>query len=591
MLAQDINTDDGAKSDKNHFGLAMHGDAKYSADDTHLTYANPEAPKGGTLKHAAIGTFDTLNPYTIKGKAAQGLNLVYDRLMARVWDEPFTMYPLIAERVDVADNRSAITFYINTKARFHDGSPITADDVLFSFETLKTSGRPNMRQIYKLVKVAEKRGALTVHFEFGEGYDQETVMILAMMPILSKAYWEGRDFESTTLEPPIANGPYKIASVDAGRRVTYERIQDYWAADLLTNAGHHNFDRIIYDYYRDDTVAFEAFKSGDIDLRREFNAGKWVSTYDFPAIDSGEIKAEALSHSRPERVKALIFNTRRAPFNDIRVRKALSLLLDFDWINKNLFYGEYKRISSFYPNSELAAPVAPSDAELDLLSPYRNQLDRSVFGTLPEPSQNTTAANLRKNMRAADRLLRDAGWIVENGRRVKDSNPFSFELILGAPEEEKIALHYKRTLDKLGIDITIRVMDLAAYTGRLQEYNFDMTLYHWLSSLSPGTEQSLYWGCGAADQPGRWNYAGICDPVIDILASQIAFAETRQDLVTHVHALDRLLLHGHYMVPLYYLGKDYVAYRNYIKRPDTTPLYGMVLETWWSIISQTGYQN
>ena len=560
-------------------GLAMHGTPKYGAAATHLDYANPTAPQGGTITMDAIGTFDTLNPYSIKGKAAQGLTLVYDRLMARVWDEPFTMYPLIAERIDVPEDRSSLTVHINPKARFHDGSPITADDVIFSFETLKTQGRPNMRQIYKLADKIEKRSDLTVYFHFGPGYDRETVMIFAMMPALSKKYWEGKIFDQTTLEIPLLNGPYKIAEIDPGRRIVYERVKDYWAKDLFPNVGHNNFDRVVYDYYRDDTVAFEAFKAHNTDLRREYDAGKWASAYDFPAVKDGRVIKAPLLHGRPERVRAFIFNTRRAPFDDIRVRKAFDLLFDFEWMNQNLFHGQYKRIASFFPNSELAATGTPSAEELKILEPWKDKLAPEIFGPAYQPPQQ--GEKTRENMRKADQLLKEAGWVVDNGKRMKDGKPLKFEILLGAPEDEKIALNFKRALEKMGIEVAIRILDSAAYTGRLNEYDYDMTLYFWLSTLSPGTEQPLYWSCEAAKQPARWNFAGICDPAVDALAGSIASAKTREDLVTRVHALDRILTHGHYMIPLYYAGQDYVAYWPPVKRPDQTPLYGMVLETWW----------
>lgn len=532
----------------------MHGSPKYDANATHLDYANPDAPKGGAITHGAIGTFDTLNPFSIKGKPAQGLNLVNDRLMARVWDEPFTMYPMIAERVEVPEDRSYITVHINPKARFHDGSPITADDVIFSFETLKENGRPNMRQIYKLVKTIEKRGERTVHFALDEGYDQETVMILTLMPVLSKSYWAERTFDSTTLDIPLGSGPYKIADVDPGRSITYERVDDYWAKNLFHNIGHNNFDRITYDYYRDEGVAFEAFKSGDIDLRREFNAGKWASAYDFPALYEGKVIVESLPHGRPEKAQGFIFNTRRAPFDDIRVRRAFDLLFDFEWANKNLFHGQYKRINSYFPNSELAAAAPPKN--------YK-----------PIP--------MRAKMREADRLLRAAGWSVENGKRVKNGKTLEFEILLNAPEEEKLALHFKRSLEKMGISPRIRVLDTAAYRGRLNEYDFDMTIYFWRNSLSPGTEQNLYWTCKAANQPSRWNFPGICDPKIDALAASIAQAKTREELVSQIKELDAALINGQYMIPLYYSGVDHVAYWRPIKRPEKIPLYGMVMESWW----------
>ncbi len=563
-------------------GLAMHGAPKYSADAPHLYYINPNAPKGGTLQMAGIGTFDTLNPYTIKGKAAEGLNLVYDRLMARVWDEPFTLYPLVAEKAVMPPDRSSITFTLNPKARFHDGSAMTADDVIFSFETLREFGRPNMRRIYKLVSKVEKLNARSVRFTFGPGFDRETGMIIAMMPVLSKTYWAGKKFDQTTLTPPLLSGPYKVASVEPGRRIVYERVKDYWAADLFVNKGQFNLGRVIYDYYRDDTVAFEAFKSGDLNLRREYDSGQWASRYkDLPAVQDARIALEALPHGRPEKVRSFIFNTRRAPFDDIRVRKALTLLFDFEWANTNLFHGQYKRIRSYFPNSELAASGPPSAEELKILEPFKTSLDPAILGPAYEPPSYKTPDQRRANMRGADRLLKEAGWVVENGQRMKNGKAFTFEIILSAPEDEKVTLHFKRALEQMGITPIIRVLDSAAYLGRLNSYDFDMTLYYWLSTLSPGTEQTLYWSCEAAKQDARWNFAGICNPAVDKIAAAIAGAKSRDSLVTHVKALDRILTHGHYMIPLYYSGVDMIASWKPLAHPGKTPLYGTVLETWW----------
>jgi microcin C transport system substrate-binding protein len=563
------------------YGLSMHGTPKYGPEDSHLDYANPNAPQGGTLKTAAIGTFDTLNPFSIKGKAAVGLDLVYDRLMARVWDEPFTMYPQIAERAEVPDDRSSITFHLNPKARFHDKTPITADDVIFSFETLKKEGRPNMRNVYRLVASVEKRDDKTVHFKLGKGYDEETIMILSMMPVLSKAYWSGKSFDAATVQAPLGSGPYKIAEFEQGRRIVYERVKDYWGNDLLTSKGLFNFDKIVYDYYRDDTVAFEAFKTGNLNLRRELDAGQWAKAYDFPAINKGQAQMVALPHGRPERTRAFIFNTRREPFNDIRVRKALGLLFNFEWANTNMYHGQYKRIASYFPNSELAATGAPSPEELALLSPFKGKIAPEIFGDLPPQPVNETAKQRRENIRQADALLKEAGWNVVDGQRMKDGKPFKFEIILDSPEEEKLALSFKRALERVGISTHIRALDSAAYRGRLNEYDFDMTLYYWLSSLSPGSEQILYWGCEAAKQPARWNFAGICDPAIDKIAAGVGNVKTRVELLTHMHALDRLLLAGHYSIPLYYASADNIAYWLPIRHPEKTPLYGMVLETWW----------
>lgn len=539
------------------FGLAMVGAPKYSEADTHLDYANPDAPKGGELKQAAIGTFDTLNPYSIKGRAAQGLNLVTDRLMTRVWDEPFTMYPMIAERVSVPDDRSSITFYLNPLAKFHDGTPITQDDVIFSFETLKNEGRPNMRRIYKLA-TAKKDGDHGVHFSFSEGYDRETVMIFALMPILSKAYWTDKTFDKTTLEAPLGSGPYKIAEAEAGKRIILERVEDYWAKNSLVNKGHHNFDRIIYDYYRDNTVAFESFKKGDLTLRREWDAGSWNNSYDFPALNDGRVVKEEIKHNRPDKVRGFIFNTRRAPFDDIRVRQALGKFFDFDWMNKNLFYGQYQQINSYYPNTDLAREIPPVKKK-----------------------------DQRTRMREGDRLLKKAGWIVKDGKRVneKTGEVMQFDILLSKPSDEKIALSLTRSLKKMGIETTVRVLDSAAYLGRMQDYDFDMTLYFWHSTLSPGTEQYLYWSCEAAEQPSRWNYAGICDPEIDTLAKSIPDAKTREELVNNTQKLDQKLWDNTNMIPLYYNTQDFVSYWKPLKRPEKTPIYGIVTETWW--IDQT----
>ena len=543
------------------YGLAMHGTPKHTRNDTHLNYANPDAPKGGHINRAVIGSFDTLVPYTIKGKPAAGLGMITDSLMARSWDEPFTMYPLIAKGYTIAPDRSWITFTIDPEARFHDGTPITVEDVIFSFETLREYGRPNMRRIYKIVTEYIKIAPNRIQFKFGEGYDRETALIMSMMPVLAKSYWQGRAFDTTTLEEPIGNGAYKIKSLTPGRNISYERVSDYWAKDKLTRAGHNNFDTITFHYFRDDGVALEAFKSGQTDLRHEPDVSRWMNAYDIPAVREGNIIRETIPHKRPVRAKGLIFNTRRAPFDDIRVREALSLLLDDDWINKNLFYGDFKKIDSYYPNSELAASYqAPSSTQGE-----------------------TDISKRRTEMRKAYALLEQAGWIIQDGKRVeKDTqSPFTFEILLGAPEDEKIALHFARALEKAGITAKIHVMDSASYRARMNDYDFDMTIYYWQSSLSPGTEQILYFSCEAANQPARWNFPGICDPEIDRLADSIARSKTRQDLVNTVRALDSKLLSGHYMIPLFYNNADYYAYWKHLKHPDEPSLYGAVIETWW----------
>lgn len=557
------------------FGLAMHGNAKYTAQSPHLDYANPNAPKGGTLKMSAIGTYDTLNPFTIKGVPAEGLELFNDRLMRRVWDEPFTMYPLIAQSIDLAPDRSWIRFHLNPKARFHDGSPITAQDVLFSFETLRDFGRPNMRRIYKLAKTATVENDHAIYFAFDKGFDKETAMIFAMMPVLSKSWWKDRTFDATLSEIPNASGPYKITQVDFGRKITYERVKDYWAADLLVNNGHFNFDQISYDYFRDDTIALQALKKGSISLRREMDIAKWENGYN----DAPNVIKLAAPHQRPERAAGFVFNLRRPPFDDINVRKALALAFDYEWIGKNLFYGKLKPLSSFYANSALAAPDTPSAEELAALEAWKDKLSPEIFA--PKTAQ---PQHMRQRLKTADDLLRKAGWVIENGKRVhaQTKTPFTFELLVNTPQDSKIANAYKSSLAKLGIEMNIRSLDSASFTERKMAYEFDMMSLFWQNSLSPGTEQTIYWSCTSAQQTGSLNYSGVCNPALDHFAAQIADAQDYESLKTAAHIIDRILMHETIMVPFFYKAEDYIAHQPDIMPAPVTPIYGVVTETWWS---------
>lgn len=570
-----------ALAQSENFGLAMNGTPKYSAQSPHLDYVNPDAPKGGTLKMSAIGSYDNLNPFTIKGVAAEGLELGYDRLMRRIWDEPFTMYPLIAQRADIAPDRSSVTFHINPKARFHDASPITAHDVMFSFEALRDHGRPNMRRIYKLVDKAEVKNDHEIYFHFGEGYDRETIMIFAMMPVLSKTWWSERKFDETLTDIPLLSGAYKIAANDTGRKITYERVPDYWAADLFVNKGHYNFNTIIYDYFRDDTIALQAFKKGDLSLRREMDIAKWESAYD--GLESSGIVKFAAPHQRPERATGFIFNLRRPPFDDINVRKALSLAFDYDWIGKNLFYGQMKPISSVFPNSVLAAPPQISQQELALIEPWKDHLPPDSFAPR-EGVTSPAAANLRSQLKQADELLRASGWIIENGKRVngKTKTTLSFEVLINTVQDERIATNYKSTLSKLGVDMHIRRLDSSTFTDRKMNYNYDMISLFWQNSLSPGTEQMVYWSCTAAQNTGSLNYSGICNPALDHFAAQIAQTKDYDALQTHAHILDRILISQHIFVPFFYKGVDYIAHAATIEHPQTTPIYGVVTESWWA---------
>ncbi len=570
-------------------GIAMHGDLALPPDFTAFPYVDPAAAKGGTIRQAVTGSFDSLHPHIVKGVPALGLGYVFETLLTRSWDEPFSLYGLLADRVEVAGDRSAVTFRINPKARWHDGTPVTADDVLFSLEMQRRHGTPNRRLFYAKVAVAEAPDPQTVRFAFASNpdgaIDHEMPLLMGLMPIHSKAFWTGRDFNRTTLEPILGSGPYRIAAVDPGRRIVYERVRDYWGRDLPTRVGQFNADRLEFDYYRDDPVALEAFKAGQGDVRYESDPAKWATGYDGPALRDGRIVREELPNRRPEPARGLIFNTRRPIFADLRVRRALGMATDFDWIGRSLFHGLLTRTASYYPNSDLAARGLPEGEELRALEPFRDRLPPDLFThpfALPDGGTGNGPAGLRASRREALRLLEQAGWRVRDGRLTDAAgNRFDFEILLSDPSEERVALEFARSLEPLGIEARVRTVDSAQFQGRLDRFDFDMTLRWWASSLSPGNEQLYYYGSDAAGQEGSRNLAGIRDPVVDELARSIAAATTRAELVGRVRALDRVLLWGHYMVPLFHSPVDRIARRSTLHRPANTPLYGPMVESWW----------
>lgn len=565
-------------------GVAMHGAPKYGPGLTHLDYVNPNAPKGGELRLAASGTFDNLQPFMIKGSAAAGRQYVFESLLKRVWDEPFSLYGLIAETVEMPEDRSWVAFTLRPEARFHDGSPITVDDVIFSMETLRDKGRPNHRLFYSKVERTERIGDRTVKFIFKEEEaDRELPLLMGLMPIVSKAYFSEHEFDKTTLEPPLGSGPYRLTKVDPGRTVIYERDENYWGRDLPINRGQSNFDRIRVDYYRDGNVLMEAFKAGEYDLRSESSAERWATKYDFPAVAKGEVKMEKLPNARPSGMRGFVFNTRREMFADVRVREALSQLFDFEWTNANLLHGAYARTTSYFANSELASSGLPGAGELALLEPFRGQIPDSVFTKEFKLPVTDGSGNIRPALRRGRTLLREAGWEVRDRKmtRVSDGRPLAFEIHLISPADEKIALSYARNLERLGIEAKVRTVDSAQYTFLRRTYDYDMIINRWGVSLSPGNEQEFYWGSESADQEGTRNYMGMKDPAVDAVIGHLVAATDREALVTAIHALDRLLLNGHYVVPLYYLSEDRVAYWNRLGRPEVTPTYGRVFETWW----------
>ncbi|CAK0756337.1 putative binding protein BRA0576/BS1330_II0571 [uncultured Gammaproteobacteria bacterium] len=579
--------------------LAMHGAPKYSSDFSHFEYVNPAAPKGGTVRMGVVGGFDSLNPFIVRGRAAMGLFGMFESLMARSWDEPFSLYGLIAETIETPPDRSWVRFTLRPQARWHDGNPITVADVLWSWATLRDQGRPNHRTYYSKVTRAVAEGERSVRFEFARGpdggpdggIDRELPLILGLMPILSQAWWSAHGFDQTTLTAPLGSGPYRVEAVEPGRSISYRRVADYWGRDLAARRGQHNFDLLRYDYYRDDGIALEAFKAGAYDFRQEFDPTKWAIGYDFPAVRDGRVRLEQLPHQRPEPIRGLIYNTRRPPFDDRRVREALGYALDFEWMNRSLFRSVYQRSASYYPNSELAATGLPTPEEQALLEPFRASLPPELFTKpfTPPKTSGDGPAGLRANLRAADRLLRSAGWSVVNGHRVDGAGrELTFEILLANPAEEKIALEFTRILSRLGVSARVRTVDSAQYQGRLDSFDFDLTLHRWSSTLSPGNEQAFYYSTAAADQPGSRNYPGIRSAAVDRLTAALAQSPDRATLLTHVHALDRVLLWGHYIIPLFHTGDDRVASWSHLAHPAVVPLYGLIPETWW--VKDESYQ-
>ncbi len=566
-------------------GVAMHGVPKYAEDFSHFDYVNPDAPKGGAVRLSQTGTFDSLNPFILKGVPAGFLGLTFETLMASSRDEAFAEYGLIAGRVEFPADRSSVTFTLREEAHWHDGTPITVEDVIFSFDILTTKGNPFFRVYYADVTGAEDLGDRRVKFTFSGSNNRELPLIVGQLAILPKAYFENRDFEKTTLEPILASGPYRIDLVDPGRAISYTRVSDYWGADLAINRGRNNFDALRIDYYRDDTVALEAFKAHEFDWRSENTAKVWAKSYNGPAIETGLIKKVEILHDQPTGLSAFVFNTRRARFADRRVREALALVFDYEWTNKNLFFGAYTRTRSFFSNSELASAGLPSAAELALLEPYRGRIPDEIFTTEFIPPKTDGSGKNRSSLRAASKLLREAGWVVTDGKLVHGETgaPFEFEFLLQSGGAfERIVQPFARNLERLGIVVNIRLVDTAQYQNRLDNFDFDMLWGGFGQSLSPGNEQRDFWGSAAADVPGSRNLMGIRNPVIDALIEAVIVAADREALITASRALDRVLLWGHYVVPLWHLRAYRIAYWDMFGRPEITARYDHGFpSTWW----------
>ncbi len=564
-------------------GLALHGEPHYPPDFTHFAYANPDAPKGGAVRLAAVGTFDSLNPFILRGTPPSGIGMLFDTLMVSSADEAFSVYGLIAETVEVdPDNRHA-TFTLRREARFHDGQPITVDDVLFSLEVLQRDGHPFYRSYYGQIERAEALDARRVRFHFSDPDNRELPLIAGQLPVLPRHDWEARDFTRTTLEPPLGSGPYRIEAVDPGRSITYRRVEDYWAADLPVRRGMHNFDTIRYDFYRDATVALEAFKAGEYDFRQENIARQWAEGYAGPALSRGWIRMEEIPNSQSQGMQGFALNTRRPLFEDRRVRKALGLLFDYEWVNRTLFHGAYVRSYSYWSNSELAATGLPSAAELELLEPWRDRLPPELFEREFRPPVTDGSGHVRPQLVQALGLLREAGWEVRDNRLIhqESGRPFQFEILLLNPSFERVVLPYVRNLERLGIRARVRTVDSTQYQRRLDDFDFDLTVVVLPQSLSPGNEQFDLFGSAAAQTPGSRNYAGIDDPVVDALIERVVRAESREGLITATRALDRVLLWGHYVIPNWHTDVYRVAYWDKFGRPTVTPRYALGFESWW----------
>lgn len=566
---------------------AMGYTPKYAAGFSHFDYVNPDAPRGGRINLPGVGSFDSLNPYTLKGTAAAGLsNLMFETLMVASLDEPFSQYGLLAEDVEEADDKRSVTFRLRPEARFNDGSPVTAEDVKFSFDTLKSEqAHPQYRFYWADITRAEVIDTRTIRFHFAR-VNPELRLIVAQAPIFSRKWVGEGAFDKLALESPITSGPYLIESYDLGKSITYVRNPDYWANDLNVRRGQFNFERITYKYFRDFTVALEAFKAGEFDFNHEYNSKKWARDYVGSKFQDGEIIKTQLPHSNNAGMQGFVFNLRRPLFSDIRVRQAITLALDFEWSNRKLFYNQYERCDSYFSNSKLAATGAPSEAELSLLEPYREQLPEALFKRAWQPPSTEGKNGLRNNLRQAKQLLNEAGWSYRDGAlRNENGQPFFFEVTLAQKGFERILAPFARNLAKLGIEIEYRTVDFALYQQRMDSFDFDMVVASFPQSQSPGNELVNMFHSSSANQEGSRNYIGISNPVVDAMIETIITATSRENLVTAVKALDRVLLYNEYLVPHWYIGSHRIAYWDKFSMPETLPLYydpeSWLLMSWW----------
>lgn len=555
---------------------------KYPANFQHFDYVDPQAPKGGTLRLSDAGGFDSLNPFISKGVPAAQLNLVYDTLAAASLDEPMTEYGLVASTIEKAPDNTWVRFTLRPEARFHDGHPLRAEDVEFTFRTLIKDGSPFFRSYYADVDKVIVEDPLHVLFTFKHGDNRELPLILGQLPVLPKHWWAGRDFTKGNLEIPLGSGPYRVATVQAGRSIRLERVKDYWAKNLPINRGLYNFDALTIDTYRDNGVALEALKAGQFDYWQETSAKNWATAYNVAAVREGRLIKEEIPNGNPTGMQGFVFNLRRPLFQDVRVREALSRLFDFEWTNKQLFNGSYTRGSSFFENSDMAARGLPNAAELQILEPLRGRIPDQVFEQAFQNPRTDGSGMIREQQRLAYKLLLEAGWKVVDDRMVDThGKPVSIEFLVAQPEFERVLLPFKRNLAELGIELVLRRVDTSQYVNRRRSRDFDMVVAGLAQSSSPGNEQRGYWTTTAADNPGSFNYMGLKDPAVDTLVDGLIGADSRQSLIDHARALDRVLLWNHILIPNWYVATWRTAYSSRLGHPAIPPKYDPGLNTWW----------
>jgi microcin C transport system substrate-binding protein len=574
-----------------HYAIALHGSPKYPADFKHVDYANPDAPKGGILRQAALGSFDSLNPFIVKGTPAAGLaenfirsGLIYESLMMNGWDEPFTMYGVLAETIEIPEDRSWVAFNLRPEAKWADGKPLTAEDVVWTFNTLKEKGQPFFKAYYGDVKEAIAESPSRVRFNFSVVGNAELPLIVSEMAILPKHFWEGKKFDESTLEKPLGSGPYTVGTIDPGRSIEYKRRNDWWGKDLPMFKGFYNFDTLRYDYFLDDNVALESFLGNDYDVRTEATAKLWKNSYNTPALKDGRLIKEEIENARPAGLQGFIYNIRRPVFQDPVVRDALAYAFDFEWSNKQFAFGAYTRTDSYFENSELASSGLPAPEELALLEPYRGKIPGEVFTKTYAPPKNDGTGNNRENLRTAAQMLDAAGWkIGADGLRAKDGVTLKFEILDSNPQFEKWVLPFLQNLKRIGVEGRYRVIDSAQYQNRMNTFDYDMTIGDFGQSDSPGNEQRDFWGSEKADMQGSRNIVGIKDPVIDDLVTKIIHATSREDLVVKTRALDRILLWRHYSIPMWHYPKWRIAHWNTVERPaKLSGISPLISYTWWA---------